>query len=380
MTPLPDRPPQKTQLLEAVPNISLGRDTAAVDELVAAAGAAGAYVAHRDTSASANRTVITLIGSPREVVASCSALIDTASHLIDMRTHTGTHPCVGAVDVAPFVPIGDILGNISWADTGITDVTPNHTSPHPTSASTASEATPIDVSPATLADAIESARTLATWAAAKHHLPTFLYGAAATIPAHQSLPFLRKGGMNELARRLATGEIHPDAGPSRLHPTLGALITGAREILIAYNIQLATTDPKVATAIARAIRTSGPPGRPHALPGLRAIGWYEEAHQCAEVSCNLLDYRTTGLRAVWDAVRAIAADYGCYPVSSDIIGLVPRAALYEGAESIVGEIRLNVCRPFEGEARTVEAACWAAVKLQSFSRKPTATADCHLLG
>ncbi len=354
----PERPTHRGQLLEAVPNISLGRDAAAIDELVAAAGAAGAYVAHRDTSTSANRTVITLIGSPREVVASCSALIDTARHFIDMRTHTGTHPCVGAVDVAPFVPLGDILGNIPRADTGISETPPHHASPHPTGGASSPEASTTDISTATLAEAIESARTLATWAAAKHHLPSFLYGAAATVPAHQSLPFLRRGGINELARRLATGEIHPDAGPSRLHPTLGALITGARDILIAYNIQLSTADPKIATAIARAIRTSGPPDRPHALPALRAIGWYEEAYHCAEVSCNLLDYRITSLRTVWQAVKAIAPQYGCYPVSSDIIGLVPRAALSEGNDSIIEEVGLNLCRPFEGEARTIEVACW----------------------
>lgn len=306
------------KIIEAVPNVSAGADRVLVDRLVAAAASGGAFVAHVDTSTSANRTVITLFGSPDEVVASCCALVTTATTLIDMRTHTGTHPCIGAVDVAPFIPFGT----------------------------------------ATMEDAIACAHRLGEWAATTHHLPVFLYGIAATTSAHQSLPYLRRGGLAGLATRLQQGTIVPDYGPPILHPRLGALITGTREILIAYNIQLSTTDPAVASQIAAAVRTAGPAGRPFSLPALRAIGWYEEAYGCAEVSCNLLDYRITGLQAVWDAVGTVARSHGCEAVSSDIIGLVPGAALEApemSREEYVKRVRLGVCRPFEGEARTIEA-------------------------
>lgn len=310
---------RSTQFIEAVPNVSVGADKAAVDHLVSAAIKGGAFVAHVDTSVSANRTVITLFGTPATVVASCSALITTAATTIDMRTHIGCHPCVGAVDVAPFIPCGT----------------------------------------ATMKDATDCAEQLAAWAAANFHLPCFLYGTAARQPDHQSLPELRRGGLRGLATRLEQGMIKPDFGPPTLHPTLGALITGARDILIAYNVQLSTSDIRVASQIAAAIRTAGPLGRPSALPALRAIGWYEEAYQCAEVSCNLLDYRTTSLRAVWDAVAQVALTVGCQAISSDIIGLVPQAALEEqglAAPAYIKHIGLDICREFELEKRTIESA------------------------
>lgn len=306
------------KILEAVPNVSAGADPAVVEQLVSAASSGGSFVAHVDTSISANRSVITLFGGPDEVVASCRALITAAASTIDMSTHTGTHPCVGAIDVAPFIPM----------------------------------------SGATMEDAIACARRLAEWAGTHHQLPVFLYGIAATTPAHQSLPYLRRGGLDGLAARLAHGTSTPDYGPPITHPRLGALITGAREILIAYNIQLSTTDATTASQIAAAVRTAGPAGRPFALPALRAIGWYEEGYHCAEVSCNLLDYRVTNLQAVWDAVSTVARSFGFEAVSSDVIGLVPAAALEApgiSREQYVKRIRLGVCRPFEVERRTVEA-------------------------
>ena len=306
------------KLIEAVPNVSAGADPESVDQLVSAAASGGALVAHVDTSISANRTVITLLGRPDQVVSSCCALIDAAAAIIDMRTHTGTHPCVGAVDVAPFIPLGT----------------------------------------STMEDAIACAEQLARWAAKTYDLPCFLYGAAAKKIEHQTLPELRRGGISGLSTRLEQRTLTPDYGSATLHPQLGALITGARDILIAYNIQLATTDVEAASKIAAAIRTTGPSARPHALPSVRAIGWYEDAYSCAEVSCNLLDYRVTSLRAVWDAVNRAAKDIGCEAVSSDIIGLTPKAALEApgiSREVYMSYIKLGVCRPFDVNKRTVES-------------------------
>jgi len=305
------------KLIEAVPNVSAGADPEAVKQLVSAAESGGALVAHVDTSISANRTVITLLGTSDQVVASCCALVATAADVIDMRTHTGTHPCVGAVDVAPFIPLGT----------------------------------------ATMEDAIACAERLACWAAKTYSLPCFLYGAAARKIEHQTLPELRRGGIACLSARLEQHALTPDYGSSPLHPKLGALITGARDILIAYNIQLSTSDVGAASQIAAAIRTTGPSGRPHALPYLRAIGWYEEAHRCAEVSCNLLDYRATSLWAVWDAVSTAAKSVDCEAVSSDIIGLAPESALEApgiSQEEYLRHIKLGVCRSFEVEKRTIE--------------------------
>jgi glutamate formiminotransferase len=275
-------------LIESVPNVSEGRRPDVVDRLAAAIEAVpGVYLLDRTSDASHNRSVFTLAGEHAAVEDALEQLVARAIDEIDMATHSGEHPRIGAVDVIPFVPL----------------------------AST------------TMADCIELARSFGRRIAARFDLPVYFYAYAATRPERVKLADVRRGQYEGLREQIAQHGREPDAGPARLHPTAGAVAVGARPFLIAYNINLASEDVELARRIARRVRESG-----GGLPRVQANGFWIAELRRAQVSMNLLDFTVTPLWLVWETVRELAAEDGVELAESELIGLAPLAAFLAVAD------------------------------------------------
>lgn len=286
------------QLIECVPNFSEGRDRNVIDAITAEIETvAGAQLLDVDPGADTNRTVVTFVGDRAAVGEAAFRAIVKAAELIDMTTHTGAHPRMGATDVCPFIP----------------------------------------VSGATMDDCVELARELAT-RVGDQGIPVYLYEHAA-FAGRRSLAEVRRGQYEGLAERTD----RPDYGPV-LNRSAGATAIGAREFLIAYNVNLNTTDRRLAHRVAQAIRELGTPRRdnsgnivkdnegktvfdPGRFSECKAVGWYLEEYGRAQVSINLTNYRVTSLHEVFDACREEAAALGMRVTGSELVGLVPRAAL-----------------------------------------------------
>lgn len=270
-------------LLETVPNVSEGRRPEVIDRLAAAvAGAGGARLLDLHVDPDHNRSVLTLAGEAPELIAALLAVYETALAEIDLTRHRGAHPRVGAVDVVPFVPLAG----------------------------------------ATMADAVAAALTLGAAVTARFGVPVYLYEEAASRPERRRLADLRRGGFEGFPAKMAQPGWEPDFGPRRIHPTAGVSIVGARDFLIAFNALLDTADPAVARAVARAVRESS-----GGLPAVRAIGVHLASRGRAQVSMNLIDYRRTSMAAALAAVEAEAARLGARVTETEIVGLVPRAAV-----------------------------------------------------
>ena len=277
-----------TALLEAIPNVSEGRRPEVVDHLAAAAaGAAGVTLLDRCSDPDHHRSVLTLAGSAPDLIAALLALYEVAVAEIDLTRQRGVHPRVGAVDVVPFVPL------FSGRATG-----------------------------APMAVAVAAARALGEEVAARFGIPVYLYEEAATRPERRRLPDIRRGGFEGFAARIAAPGWEPDFGPRRVHPTAGVSVIGARWFLIAFNAVLDTADPAIAREVARAVRESS-----GGLPAVRAIGVLLASRGLAQVSMNLLDYRRTSLADALAAVEAEAARRGARVVDTEVVGLVPEAAV-----------------------------------------------------
>lgn len=275
-------------LLESVPNLSEGRRPEVIERLAAAAaGAGGARLLDLHVDPDHDRSVLTLAGEAPELIAALLALYEAALAAIDLTRHRGAHPRVGAVDVVPFVPLaGSTVGG------------------------------------ATMADAVAAARTLGAAVGARFGVPVYLYEEAASRPGRQRLPDLRRGGFEGFPAKIAQPGWEPDFGPPRVHPTAGVSIVGARGFLIAFNALLDTADPAVARAVARAVRESG-----GGLPAVRAIGVHLPSRGRVQVSMNLLDHRRTSMAAALAAVEAEAARHAARVTETEIVGLVPAAAV-----------------------------------------------------
>ena len=272
--------------LVCIPNLSTGQGSAVGAALADAVESHGAVVLDRSYDVDHNRTVLTITGDRLVLGSAIEALYAAAIERLDLRSHKGVHPRIGAVDVTPFVPL-------------------RH---------------------ADLPAAARQARDTAARVAARHGLPTFLYEAAARREP-RDLPTLRRGGLAGLAERLASGDAVPDFGPSTLHPTAGATVIGARGVLIAFNVLLASDDASVARRIAARIREAGR-GRPESgLPKVRAIGVSLPSQGCSQVSMNLLDYRITPPIAAFRRVAREARREGVSVQASELIGLVPSTAI-----------------------------------------------------
>lgn len=270
--------PDSTGLVECVPNVSEGRRHDVIDRLAASVKAVpGVRLLDRTSDADHNRSVFTFAGAPDAVAAAALSLVRTAYAEIDMRTHAGAHPRMGAVDVVPFVPL----------------------------------------SGTTMDECIALARTVGTRIAAEHDVPVYYYARAATRADRVRLPDVRKPQFEGLAALIGSTHI-PDAGPGRVHPTAGAIVIGARPPLIAFNIELDTPDVAVAKRIAKDIRESS-----GGLASVQALGFALTEPPRAQVSINLLDHTVTSLAQVWAAVEERAAAVGVRILRGELIGLLP---------------------------------------------------------
>ena len=292
--------------VECVPNISAGRDTAVIDRVVAAAAATGCQVLHVDPGAATNRTVITFVGTPEQVTEGAFEVIKTAAQLIDMRTHKGEHPRIGATDVCPFIPLEGV----------------------------------------TMEECVAIARAVGARVSRELEIPVYLYEEAATTSARKSLAYIREGEYEGLQAKLRDPIHAPDFGKAEFNARSGATVIGARPFLIAYNVNLSTRTKRIASRIAERIRESGykqrgpdgtilkdSAGNPTLLPGkfqcCRAVGWVIEEYDLAQVSINLTNFSVTGLHHVFDEVEKLAAEFGVRVTGSEIVGLVPRQALFD---------------------------------------------------
>jgi glutamate formiminotransferase / 5-formyltetrahydrofolate cyclo-ligase len=275
-------------LVESVPNFSEGRRPEVVERIAAAVeGVAGAQLLDRTSDASHNRSVLTIAGEAEAVVAAVEAAVAVAIHEIDMEEHAGEHPRIGAVDVVPFVPLAG----------------------------------------SSMDDCVALARTFGRRIAERFDLPVYLYANAATRPERFKLADVRRGQYEALKHEIGHRGREPDFGPTRMHPSAGAMAVGARPFLIAWNINLASSDKDLAVRIARRIRESG-----GGLPKVQANGFMIEELGLAQVSMNILDFSVSPLWRVWDTVREVAAEDGVELAESELIGLAPLAAMVDVAD------------------------------------------------
>ncbi|MHB8398497.1 MAG: glutamate formimidoyltransferase [Candidatus Limnocylindrales bacterium] len=299
-------------LVESVPNISEGRRIDVVDRLAAAVAAVpGVHLLDRTSDASHNRSVLTLAGEAIPVADALERLVAGAIDEIDMERHSGEHPRIGAVDVIPFVPLGET----------------------------------------TLDDCVELARAFGRRIADRFDLPVYLYAAAATRSDRARLSDVRRGQYEGLKAEIAQSGRQPDFGPARIHPRAGAVAVGARPFLIAWNVNLASDDVDLAKRIARRVRESG-----GGLPRLQANGFEvrepERGHPLrAQVSMNLLDFTVTPLWVAWEAVRDEAARDGVELAESELIGLAPLASFLAVADRAGADADLPVEERLAAAAR-----------------------------
>jgi glutamate formiminotransferase len=275
-------------VIECVPNISEGRRQDVISKITEELQAVpGLRVLDVQSDAAHNRSVFTLAGDAAAMLAGIPKLFAAAISAIDLTSHKGEHPRMGAVDVTPFIPIDDV----------------------------------------TMAECVALARAVAQDVASRFSLPVYLYEEAASSPERKNLEDIRRGEFEGLAAKMAKPGWAPDFGPAAPHPTAGASVIGARMPLIAYNINLATTRLDVAKKIASAIR--------HSSGGLRfvkAMGIALEDRGIVQVSMNLTNYEKTPIFRVFEMVKREAERYGVAVLESEIVGLVPAAALRQSVE------------------------------------------------
>lgn len=278
-------------LIETIPNVSEGRDRAAIDAIAMRAAAAdGVELLDLSSDPDHHRTVLTLAGRAAGIRAAVLALCGAAIEAIDLRRHRGVHPRVGAIDVVPLVPLGDV---------------------------------PME-------RCVALARELGRAIADRFSLPVYLYEEAARRPERAALETIRRGGFERFADKIDRDGWEPDFGPRRVHPTAGVVVVGARHPLVAFNVDLSTADIAVARDIAGALRS-----RDGGLPFVKAIGLYLESRHRAQVSMNLVDYRRTPIHRAYERVRAEAERRGVQIAGTEVIGLVPRAAvLHPGGHTL----------------------------------------------
>src|SRR3954464_14579652 len=273
-------------LVECVPNFSEGRDKAKVDAIVDAMKMPGVYLLDREMDSDHNRCVITIVGEREAIQEAAIRGVGKASELIDLNNHAGAHPRMGAADVVPFIPIEGV----------------------------------------TVEDCVAMANHVGEEIWKRYQIPVYLYESAARIPERQGLENIRRGQFEGIRAEIATNPARrPDIGEPRVHPTAGATVVGARKFLIAYNVFLNTANVDIAKKIAKAVRFST--GGMHFVKG---AGFLVRGQ--AQVSMNLTDFEQTPVHRVFEMVKREAARYGVVPVSSEIIGLIPKKALEEAAE------------------------------------------------
>ncbi|MDQ2712179.1 MAG: glutamate formimidoyltransferase [Acidobacteriota bacterium] len=271
-------------LVECVPNFSEGRDPAKIDQIVAAIESVPEIlILHRTSDWDHHRSVITFAGPGEAVLEAAVRAAAKAAELIDLNEHSGVHPRVGALDVLPFVPLGAT----------------------------------------TLEDCVALARRAGQRISAELAIPVYFYGAAAIRPDRVALEDVRRGQFEGLREApIANAGKAPDLAGPMLHPTAGAVIVGARKVLIAYNINLRSTDLDLARSIARRIRTSS-----GGFPAVKALGLPLPSRNLVQISMNLTDYEQTPLHIVYAEVERLAGERGVEIEESEVIGLLPQKAM-----------------------------------------------------
>src|SRR6266487_2401877 len=351
------------KLIECVPNFSEGRDPEVIRQITdAIASADGVSLLDVDPGATTNRTVVTFVGSPKAVVEGAFRGIQKAAELIDMRKHKGAHPRMGATDVCPFIPIS----NVNWKE------------------------------------AIACAKDLAKRVGDELKIPVYLYEKAAKNPSRANLAIIREGEYEGFPDKIKQAEWHPDFGPNEFNAKSGATVIGAREFLIAYNVNLNTKAVRRANSVAFDVRENGrvktldgtptgnpmldEKGEPIRVPGMlkhvKAIGWYVEEYGIAQVSMNLTNIEETPLHAAFDACAEAASKRGLRATGSEIVGMVPKKCLVdagryflrkqkwsEGAaeeeliDIAIRSMGLSELKPFDPKEKVIE------FKIESASKK-----------
>ena len=298
------------RIIECVPNLSEGRRPEVVTEAVSALKAVpGVRVLGVQSDKDHNRSVLTLVGDEASLKAGILALFEVAAARIDLRSHQGEHPRMGAVDVVPFIPIEG----------------------------------------ATMKDCVALARDVGQAVADRFSIPVFLYEEAAGAPHRKNLEDVRRGQFEGLATKMKDGAWVPDFGPQTPHPSAGATAVGARMPLIAYNINLGTADVEIAKKIAKGIR--------HSSGGFRfvkAMGLLLEERGVAQVSINMTDFKKTPLHRVFETVKIEAERYGVPVIGSEIVGLVPSEALLDAADHFLRLERFDLSQILERKIAEAE--------------------------
>lgn len=278
--------------MECVPNFSEGRDLQKIDKIVAPfRGKQGVKLLDYSNDEDHNRLVVTVVGEPEPLRDAVLEAIGVAVELIDLNHHQGQHPRMGAVDVVPFIPIRGV----------------------------------------TMEEAVALSKEVGEEVARRYNLPVFLYEKSASAPHRENLAAVRKGEFEGMAEKIKLPEWHPDFGPAERHPTAGTVAIGARMPLVAYNINLNTPSLEIAHDIAKKIRFIG-----GGLRYCKAMGVELKDRSITQVSINMTDYTRTALYRAFELVRVEARRYGVSIVGSEIIGLVPMAALIDTASYYLG--------------------------------------------
>ena len=276
------------KLMECIPNISEGRRMDLVEEFADIVRAVpGVTLIDYSSDASHNRSVFTFLGDPEQVKEAAFRFAKHAVEKIDLRVHEGEHPRMGAVDVIPFVPIRDM----------------------------------------DMQECVELSKQLGKRLADELDLPVFLYEESASAPHRKNLAAIRKGQFEGMAEKVLEDQWHPDFGGNRIHPSAGVVAVGARQPLIAFNINLDTSDVSIAKKIAKIIRE-----KDGGFRAVKALGVMLEERNIAQVSINMCDYKQTPLYRVLEFVRFEAARYGVHVVGTEIIGLAPMMAFVDAAD------------------------------------------------
>ncbi|KAJ4454448.1 putative Glutamate formimidoyltransferase [Paratrimastix pyriformis] len=321
------------KIVECVPNFSEGRDMGIINALVDAVKAvAGVTVLDVEPGRSTNRTVLTFVGAPEACVQGALALVREARKRIDMRQHHGEHPRMGAVDVVPFVPVANV----------------------------------------TTDECVEMSKRFGQLAAEMYGIPVYLYEAAATQPYRKKLSQIREGEYEHLSEKIVRPEWKPDFGPATFLPEYGATVTGCRFFLLAYNVNVLSTKEhahRIALNVREQGRGTGQEGR---LKAVKAIGWYVDEYQMAQVSMNLDNYEITGLHAAFETCKEEAATLGVAVAGSELVGVVPLGAMLLAAEYYIAKeglmivderqkvrlaierLGLNSCSRFDPDKRIIE--------------------------
>ena len=330
-------------ILECVPNISEGRNPDVIRQLVQTVEAVeGVHLLHVDTGESANRTVITFAGQPNAVVEAAFQLIKKSSEIIDMRRHSGIHPRMGATDVCPLIPVRGM----------------------------------------SMYEAVACSKTLGKRVGEELGIPVYLYEYSATKAERKNLATIRAGEYEGFVEKINHPDWQPDFGPATFNPTAGQTVIGARDFLIAYNINLNNSSVEIARALAADIRESGRKiwknGKRIRQAGkcksVKAIGWYVEEYQIAQVSTNLTRLSDTPLHIAFETTKKAAIDRGVQVTGSELIGLVPLKSMLDAGrfyqkrlaaksftsdetkliQLAIKELGLSQLRPFDPKEKIIE--------------------------